>query len=373
MAQTNFAKNDALVAKVWSSRVWKQIRDRLFWTRNGLLGGDITDSDSVVHYVNEMTSVPGKGTVVVMPLVEELREDGVVGDNVLEGQDEELITDDQEIRLDCLRNAVKSKGRYSEAQTVLRFRTEARGKLANWGVDRLDELYFLTCTGVDYTLRLNGAARPGHSQFPGLKFASDVVAPSTNRVVYGGAATSTATIVVGDVMTWDLLVGAKAKAVRERLKPLRRRGMNHYIVVMTPEQARDLRRNSDYKDLTAKGQVRGDSNPLFAGTFANVDGLLLFEHNRVYNTIGAAAGSKWGATGVLDGATALMLGAQAMGFARIGDFTWAESDNTDYKNKQAIAFGGMFGLLKPQWVSQPDRGNVKEDFGVIVIRTAAKV
>lgn len=368
--QTDFAANDALIVKKWSTQTWKALRNTLFWTANGLISGGLQDSNAAVHYVNDLTVMPGVGTRCVMPLIQELTEDGMVGDFTLDGNEEELITDHQEIRVHQLRHAVKSKGRYSETQTVLRFRTAAREKLSHWGSDRLDELHFLVASGVAFTTRLNGAARPSKSQFPLLNFAADVVVPSTGRQVFAGAATSTATLTAGDKMSWKLLIESKALAVRRRFRPIRRRGINHYMVVMSAEQARDLKIDSDYMTNVGRAGVRGATNPLFSGAFAEIDGLALYEHNRVYNTLGLADGSKWGAGGDMDGAQALLLGAQGIGFARIGNLMWHESDNTDYGNKQGIAFGGMFGLLKPQF-NMPDEGNTKQDYGVISVYTAA--
>jgi hypothetical protein len=97
--------------------------------------------------------------------------------------------------------------------------------------------------------------------------------------------------------------------------------------------------------------------------------VILHEHNKVYSTLGASSGSKWGSGGTVEGAQALMLGAQALGFARIGDPEWAESDNTDYGNKPGIGYGRMMGMLKPQFRSRYD-DNADEDFGVISLYTA---
>ena len=90
----------------------------------------------------------------------------------------------------------------------------------------------------------------------------------------------------------------------------------------------------------------------------------------MFNTLGLASASKWGAGGLVDGAQALLLGAQALGFARIGEPNWNESDNQDYGNRQGVAYGRMIGLLKPQFRSIYD-GNTAQDFSVLAVKTAA--
>lgn len=258
----------------------------------------------------------------------------------------------------------------SEQRTVIRFRTTAKNKLAYWLAERIDQLMFLTASGVAYTLENNGATRSLSSNLNSLAFAGDVTAPSTNRILYGGAATSTATLATSETMTWDLIVEARALAKYKRIKPIRMGGREYYCMVMSTQQARDLKQDSDYQTINKDGNVRGKGNPLFDGALAIVDGVILYEHNYVYHTIGAASGSKYGSSGTVDGAQALLLGAQAMGFARIGDAEWAESDNRNYGSKTGISYGRMIGMLKPVFTSRFD-DDAAEDFGVISVYTAA--
>ena len=51
---------------------------------------------------------------------------------------------------------------------------------------------------------------------------------------------------------------------------------------------------------------------------------MFHEHRLVYNTLGAASNAKWGSGGAVDGARALICGAQALGFADLGAPEWSE-------------------------------------------------
>jgi len=53
-------------------------------------------------------------------------------------------------------------------------------------------------------------------------------------------------------MTWNLILSAVAKAKRKRLPTIRNKGKEYYVMVMTPEQFRDLSQSADYKAIVAK-------------------------------------------------------------------------------------------------------------------------
>jgi N4-gp56 family major capsid protein len=368
MSTTDFGALSAARKKVWSTQIWMQARDQSFWMSNGWVGGNTNDATRPIQRITELTKTE-RGDECIMQLVADLQGDGVVGDNILNGNEEALFNDAQVITIDKIRHGVRSKGEMAEQRTVIRFRATATEKLAFKIADQLDELLFLTASGVSYTLKTTGITRV-NSQLPSLSFASSVVAPSSNRILYAGAATSTASLTASDKINWDIIVRANAIAKRRHVKPIRDRGKDYYAVVMSTEQQRDLKLDPTYQTLVAKGQDRGSKNPLFTNALAVIDGTVLYDHNKVFCTLDAASGSKYGAAGAVDGAQALHFGAQAMGLALLGQPETKESDINDYGNRPAVSIGRMFGMLKPQFKSLYD-SNTRQDFGVISIYTAA--
>jgi N4-gp56 family major capsid protein len=362
---TDFGALSLAHKKLWAAEIWEAGRDASFWNANGFMGDG---AGSVIQRITDLTQTE-RGNECIMQLVADLTGDGVVGDNRLEDNEESMFNAAISLQIDQLRHGVRSKGAMSEQATIIRFRSQGKEKLGFWFGDKVDELMFLTATGRAYTLRLDGSTR-GTSQLPSLAFASDVAAASTNRIRHAGTATSEATLIASDTMTWSYIVGARAAAQRKRMKPIRSGGREYFAIVMSPEQGRDLRRSSDYMTNVGRAAERGSNNPLFKGAFAIVDGVVLYEHNKVFNTFGLTSSNKWGASGTIDGAHALMLGAQALGFAQLYDTKYMESDNTDYGNRPGIAVGRMIGMLKPQWPSPVD-GNTTEDFGIMSLKTAA--
>jgi len=367
--QTDFGALSEAQKRVWAAETWQAGRDKSFFFANGFIGRMEGEMNSVIQRVTKLTETE-RGLECVMQLVQDLQNDGVVGDNELDGNEEAMINDAQVIRIDMLRNGVKSKGQMSEQATVIRFRSTGREKLSFWLGDKLDELMFLTLSGRAYTLLTNGATRSA-SQLPQLRFAADVVAPSTNRIVFAGSATSEATLTTADKFSWAVVVKAKQVAIRKRLRPIRDGGKDYFAMVISPEQERDLVLDPTYQTIVRSAAERGGSkNPLFTGALAVVQGVVIHCHNKVFTTLGLASSSKWGAGGTVDGAQAIMLGAQAAGIATLGNVSYGESDKTDYQNRPGIGIGRKIGMLKPQFKSIYD-SNAREDFGTIAVKTAA--
>lgn len=365
MAATDFGALSAARKKVWAAEIWRAGRDENFWLSNGFVG---TGMNNVVQRITELTKT-GRGDECIMQLVADLQQDGVVGDNLLEGNEEALFNDAKSIFIDQIRNGVRSKGAMAEQRTVIRFRTTAKEKLSFWIADKIDEMMFLMASGIAFTLKLDGSTRTT-SQLSQLTFAASVVAPSSNRIRYQGTATSTATLTASDKLSWNTIVSLQAYAKRKKMRPIRAGGREYYALLISTEQMRDLKTDTTYQTIVRSAAPRGNDNPLFRNAVAVVDGVVLYDHNKVATTLGLASASKYGSGGTVDGAQALLLGAQAMGLATIEDTAYDESDNTDYGNRPAISVGRMIGMLKPQFTSLED-SLTEQDFGVISLYTAA--
>lgn len=372
MAVTNFAALTDEQLTVWSRDFWREARNKTFLMA---FAGD--SSNSMVQRITELRKTTD-GARAVITMVNEATGDGVVGDNELEGNEEALSSNDMVIQLDQWRKAHKSAGKMAEQRSVVTFRREAKEHLS-YAVSRImDELAFQTLAGISYTLRPDGSQRTA-SQLPLLKYAADVAAPTSQRHRrWDGAAKrlvagNTASIVAGDLPSWNMLVDAKAYAVNNYIRPIRSDdGVEVYNVFMCPDGIAALKKDPDFLAAWREAQKRGDSNPLFKGTKHGgkngiyVDGLNILEYRNVFNTRGADPGSKWGNAGAVDGQRILMCGAQALAFADIGGAEWNEKA-FDYNNRPGISVGKIFGLLKPQLYSTYAQS--KQDFGVLSIDT----
>lgn len=155
MALTNFALLTDEQKTVWSMDLWKHARNYAFV--NKFLG---KDSNSLIQHVTELKKSE-KGARAVITLLADLEGDGVAGDRTLEGNEEAMKSYDQVIRIDQLRHANRHEGRMADQKSVVEFRNNSRDVLAYWLADRIDQLAFLTLSGVSYAMRNNGVARTG--------------------------------------------------------------------------------------------------------------------------------------------------------------------------------------------------------------------
>ncbi len=367
MAATNFAGLNSKQKIVWSRDVWSEARDRMFTKR--FTG---RSENSMIQLITELTKTE-KGERVLIQLVADLVEDGVIGDNEREGNEEAMQNYEQEITIDLLSHQVRNKGKLADQKTVIRFREQARNKLAYWLANRIDQLAFLAMSGVSFAFRNNGAPRPSGSPFPNLSFAADVHAPTAKRHVRwdatnGLVAGDTTQVASDDVIGYNTIVDAMAYAKDHYMPPLMADGKEYYVGLMKPGTLAHLKKDPDFQRAVVGALPRSKENPFFTGGIVTVDGLVIHEHRLVYSTVGAAAGQKWGAGGNVNGTRTLICGAQALGMADLGAPDWVE-EYFDYRSKQGISVDKMFGLLQPMFYSIYD--NSVENFSTLALDHAA--
>jgi N4-gp56 family major capsid protein len=361
MALTNFAALTADQKMVWSKDLWQAARDLTFI--NKFTGG----SDAVIQRITELTKTE-RGELVIMHLLADLVDDGVIGDNEREGNEEEMMTYNQKITIDLISHGVRQKGKLAEQKTVVNFRENAKDRLAYWLANRMDQLAFLTLSGISYAYANNGAARTSGA-FSTLAFAANVTAPSAKRgLVWSGAKLYTAAmgktnadLAATDTLTYKAVVDLVVYAKTHYVKPLNVGGKEYYVCFIRPEGLAQLKKDDNYQRAVTNLALKdGTNSPWFTGGIVTIDGLVFHEHRLVYNTLGAT--TKWGAGGLVDGSRLLLCGAQALGFADLGAPEWSEKW-FNYDSSPGVNIDKMFGFLKPVFYSIYDKST--EDFGVI--------
>ena len=372
MPTTNFTALTTNEKKVHSLEFWKMARNASFLNMFAGKGGN-----SMVQRITELTKSE-RGEQAVMTLIADLTGDGVMGDYTLEGNEEAIKAYDTQVKIDQIRNGNRTAGRMANQASVVDFRSTSKDQLAYWLGDRLDQLGFLALAGEAFTKTNTGGTRPvlaAGQNFSDLAFAADVTAPSSARHIRWDAAASdlaagdTTAVVAGDTLTYQALVLAKAYAKNQYIRGIKA-GNNEEIfhVFVNPSCMAKLKLDADYLANVRSAGVRGGKNPLFAGTTSvMVDGMIIHEFRHVYNTVGAAGGSKWGATGVVDGSRVAFCGAQSLGLADIGPAGWFEKE-FDFDNQKGIAIDKICGILKPVFHSNVTGDD--QDFGVLSLDVA---
>jgi len=359
MSLTNFAALTPQQKLVWSRDVWKAARDQMFIKK--FLG---TSEGSMIQRVTELTKTE-KGDQCIIHLVADLVEDGVIGDNEREGNEEAMQSYSQIITIDQLTHSVRNKGKLAEQKTVIKFRETGKDRLAYWLANRTDQLAFLTMSGISYAQHNNGKLRVG-SPFPNLAFAADVTAPTAKRaMMWDGtalASSNTASIAATFVLTYKAIVDMIAYAKEHYVKPLMSGGKEYYVILMHPNSLAQLKKDADYQRAITTALPRSADNPWFTGGTVTIDGAVIHEHRLVYTTKGATV--KWGAGNAINGTRTLLCGAQALAMADLGSPDWVEKE-FQYNSQQGINIDKMLGFLKPKFYSLYDEST--EDFGIVAV------
>lgn len=367
---TNFAQLTDEELTIWSMDTWQAARNMSLPDQ---LSG--TDENSPIQRITELKK-DVKGARAVITLVQDLVGDGRAGDRQLKGYEEPLESDDEVIQIDMIRNANASEGRMAEQSSVVRFREQSQNKLAYWLGDRNTQLAILTLSGISYNQTMRGGTRVG-SDFPFLRYAADVKAPTRYRHTMSASDGSLLTneaadgtvvetaMTDGSVISYDQIVDLKAFAHNTYMRPIRTTdGIEYYHMLVHTYVMRDLKKDQGFREALKEAGPRSlTDNPLFKGTNTVwVDGVAITEHRHIWSNQEVADGARWGDTDNLYGSRCLFLGAQALGYADIGDPFWDE-ELEDFKNRPAISVGKIFGYLKPQFYSIYT--GTTEDFGVI--------
>ena len=380
MANTNFAALTSEQLTIWSRDFWRVARNMSFINQFAGSG-----NNAMVQRISELTQSE-KGARAVLTLLADMTGDGIVGDNTLEGNEESLRAFDIVVTIDQLRFANRLSGRLADQKSVVNFREHSRDALAYAMADRMDQLAFLTLSGIGYNLKNNGGLRPSMNSGQNLNdlaFGSDVTAPTSNRhrrfdASSGIVAGDVTAVAAADKLSYGAIVDLKAYAKDQYIRGLRGAGNDEtYHLFVTPQVMADLKLDSDFLANVRNAGVRGPGSSLFSGSSSlMVDGIMVHEFRHVFNTSGAttgtssnagSAGYKWGANADVNGSACLFCGAQALAMADIGAPEIVE-DTFDYGNQNGISIGKIFGLKKPVYNSDVTGQN--EDFGVVRLDVA---
>lgn len=344
---------NSLVLKSWAKKTWEAgIKESYFSKFMG------RDAKSIIHVKEELNR--GKGMTINIPLLMPLVGAGVVGDNLLEGNEEPLVYRDFEVELRQVRHAVRLQGRFNEKMVQLRMREDARSALSEWLATYIDYSIFAVLTNTDPPF-IKAGGYSGRPMFPFPKEAS-----SPDRRLYPSGVSSLSGITAADKFSTDTIGKAKRMARADEstaIRPIRVDGRETYVMVIDQWQARDLKQDNKWIEAQKHANIRGEKNPIFSGALGIWDGVVIHECNRVPRT---QSGSGEGDNQVWV-AHSLFLGAQACVFAEGEAPRWVEKE-FDYDNQYGVSIGRMFGLKKSRFKFD---GTNWTDFGVINVYTSS--
>jgi N4-gp56 family major capsid protein len=351
MADTQYPVNHPLAIKLWRKALFHEALSETHAKR--FMG---KGSDSLCQILDETQKGPGDRIRVGLRM--QLSGAGVASDGTLEGQEEELTTYTDDVYIDQLRHAVRSKGRASQQRVSFEVRDEAKMGLKDWWADRIDTWFFN---------QLAGNTTQSDTRYTGMQAT---IAPSTTagnaRIIYGpdDETTENSLSSASASNNFQLSLLDRAIALARTATPLIRPLANDkFVCFLHPWQVYSLRTDATANRITwydtQKARVQGGEmdNGIFTGALGEYNGVILHQNNRI-----PAAGA------VTTVRRAVFCGAQAAAIAFGQDngpskMTWVE-ELFDYDNKLGVAAGLIGGLKKLQFNSI--------DFGSIVISTHAE-
>jgi N4-gp56 family major capsid protein len=361
MSSTVFGTSDPKTQKKWSATLAVDQAKKSYF--EGRFIG--TDDNNIIQRKNDLES--DAGDRVSFDLCVQLRNQPTFGDAKLEGREEALKFFTDEVIIDQVRHAVSCGGKMSRKRIVHDVRKVGKGRLGDYFARLVDEFFFMYLSGAR-GVNEDFIMGTGFTGFAG----NTLQAPDTDHLMYGGVATSKATLATTDKMTRVVIEKAqnKAKMMQARnpdtanMVPVSNGADDQYVCLMGEDQAYDMRvaDTTGWLDFQkAAAAAEGKNNPIFKGGLGLLGNTVLHSHRSSIRFTDYGSGSTVAA------GRALFLGRQAgvVAYGNAGGgmrFTW-EEEVKDYGNEPTIASGFIAGMKKARFNGK--------DFGVISIDTAA--
>lgn len=360
---TNFGVNDPRAVKRWATALATDTEKQSYWNSRFVADGDQAIIERKVELEEDA------GDRVQFDLNMRLRGGMTFGDDVVEGTEEALTFYQDEVRIDQARKGASAGGRMTRKRTLHNLRKIAKDRTAEYLAEWIDEGFFVYLSGDSTFSAINQ-----DSKFGQVFAGNPVEAPDAQHILYGGSATSKASLTASDKMSVALLerVAVKPRMMNAvnpdvvKISPVTVEGNKHFVVLMSPFNAYDLR--TETGDLSwskiqqALATSEGRKSPICKGGLGLINGLVLHEHENVRRFNDYGAGSNVGA------ARSLLLGRQAgvVAYGAAGNgtrMTWVEK-MFDADNQVAIYAGVIMGFKKTRYNGF--------DFGVCAIDTACR-
>jgi N4-gp56 family major capsid protein len=360
MTTTTFGTSDPKTIKKWSATLSVDQRKKSYF-ENRFIGAD---DNSVIQRKTELES--DAGDKISFDLCVQMRNKPTYGDDRLEGKEESLKFFTDQVSIDQVRHGASAGGKMTRKRVAHDLRTIAKNRLSDYFARLTDELFFMYLAGAR-GINQDFIEDTTYTGFAG----NPLQAPDTDHLIYGGVATSKATLAASDKMTKVVIEKALNKAEMMQARSPETANMvavkngdeEQYVLLMTPDQAYDLRVSdtAGWLDVQkAAAAAEGRNNPIFKGGLGMIGGAVLHKHRNQIRF------SDYGAGANVNAARATLLGRQAavIAYGTTGGMKYSWSEETkDHGNEPVVASGFIAGMKKTRFNNR--------DFGVIAIDTAA--
>lgn len=349
--------NDPRAVRKWGGALFASSFAKSFFVNNLMdtpkdIGKGGSMANAPIAVINSLES--GAGDRVSFDMFVQLKGRGTYGDDIMEGNEENLSAYSDEVIINQVRHAVTPGGKMKQKKTINDLRAIAKAKLERWHAQHFDDVMTTTIGGGRGDSKDMYIPRDATS---GVEGTSPYQRYTARSSVYGGAATSRATLTTSDVMTLDIVDQLILRAKRGgkadgqfRMEPLEEKGQAYYMLTLSPEQIYDLRKDAGtggWLDIQkAAAASNGLQNNIFQGGAGMYNKTHIKEVDSVvqYNDFGAG-NNVVAHTGVFMGRQAAVV---AFGSASDKNMraNW-EEEPKDYGNQMGIAAGMVYGAKLP--------------------------
>lgn len=300
--------------------------------------------NSPIQVKTDLTAKPGDS--VTFALVNRLTGDGVIDDETLEGNEEDLGKRSQKVTTHERAHAVRVST-YQEQLSAIPLREAAKDSLKTWVSedtrDRIIDAMGSVASGPTGPIRFQDATETQRDAWLANNPQTLYGAAVANTVASDSSASLLNVDATNDKLTRRAVSLLKRRALarigdRPKIRPLRigDKGKRFFVAYASPLQMRDLR--ADMESVLDDTTAAGEAIALFEGGDLYWDGVIIKELDEMPNYAGL------GASGI-DVAPFYLIGAQALGLAKVRPWRTREKD-FDYGRKKGVAIVGFDGIEK---------------------------
>lgn len=319
-----------------------------------------TDENAVIQVREDLTKK--KGDTVTISLVSKLKNSATTGTNVLEGNEEDMASHSQDIRVTKRRNAVRV-AEMTEQASAIDLRNAGKTVLLDWSQEDTRDLIIVAAGS------LNGTTFAARTQ----PIADGWLVSNADRVQFGAAAAGLTDLsadlalldTTADLFTVTALDAMilKAKTCNPKIRPMKDpgNGKRYYIVLARPEAFKNLRdslTNASGNNSLSVTAVEMEASKLFEGGDIHWNGAIVKELDDlpVYANLG---------TGGTNNVTPVYLcGAQAFGYGLAKRWVTKEQE-FDYGDKHGVAIESIYGVVKCAFGTSSDDTTNPKDHGIV--------
>jgi len=331
----------------------------------------------IIHVVNDLKT---DGYTIRIPLMGRLQGDGVSGNSLLSGSEEEIGQYYQDINWEYYRNAVTATKK-ERKKSFVDFMQAARPRLKEWSAERIKYQIIDSLHKMSDGTKFSEASAGTRNTF---------AANNVDRILFGKTqANYSATHATGlsavdntdDKLSTDMASLARfmARQARPIIRPFKTgtQGREYYVMFCHPLGFRDLKQSTTMlnanRDARAREGSGMDSNPLFQDGDLIYDGIIFREIPEFYQPRNGSTSNPettFSNGSIICGAS-FLCGAQSIGYVNKQLATPTQKTEDDYGFVEGVGIEMAHGIDKLRWNNNTNGPNNGKDVGIVTVYHAA--